>query len=316
MEEARQNQGLVTHRGFVELVGRLVYAGQVLVWLKPLIYMAPLHAWKSAISPRTVATLAQTVMVVLLFIAEMLQKGYHRTSGRSSLKGQGQPFRTDAECDETKIVLGGWELDETGRPKEARWFAVEVKREEAPWLFETDHLPSRSTVAELLSSLVALEVFGYFERGQGPRHLVLEAGTDNLATEHISKKGSSNKFLLAYVQMQLGLKCYLCGLVFKLQWRPREVNVEADDLTNWKFDKFTASKRCHVDWKKLDWAMMEKLCNSEGRSEVGVRRGTKHLRCRPGRRKDRRWRLRQSGDSAEGGVMDFLLHHFGTYVVL
>ena len=114
-------------------------------------------------------------------------------------------------------------------------------------------------MAELLASLVALGAFGYFEKGKGPRHLLLEAGTDNLATEHITKKGASNKFPLAYVQMQLGLKCYLYGLVFKVCWRPREVNVEADDLTNLKFHRFSMSKRCEVEWKKLDWTIMEQL---------------------------------------------------------
>ena len=71
VEDARRNEGIVTHRSFVELVGRLVYAGQVLVWLKPL--MAPLHAWKGAIAPGTAATLPQTVSVILLFIAKMLE---------------------------------------------------------------------------------------------------------------------------------------------------------------------------------------------------------------------------------------------------
>ena len=71
VEDARRNEDIVTHRSFVELVGRLVYAGQVLVWLKPL--MAPLHAWKGAIAPGTAATLPQTVSVILLFIAKMLE---------------------------------------------------------------------------------------------------------------------------------------------------------------------------------------------------------------------------------------------------
>ena len=47
---------MVTHRSFVELVGRLVYAGQVLVWMKPL--MAPLHAWKSAVAAGTAVALS------------------------------------------------------------------------------------------------------------------------------------------------------------------------------------------------------------------------------------------------------------------
>ena len=89
--------------------------------------------------------------------------------------------------------------------------------------------------------------------------MVVEAGTDNLATEHITRKGGSNKFPLSYVQMQLGLKCFLHGLVFQLQWRPRETNEEADDLTNLKFEKFSLEHRCEVSWKQLDWTMMEGL---------------------------------------------------------
>ena len=85
-------------------MGRLVYAGQVLTWLKAL--MAPLHAWKGAIAPGTAAVLPQTVSVILLLTAEMLKKGFHRTSGRSPLKERRQSFRTDAKCEVDRIVLG------------------------------------------------------------------------------------------------------------------------------------------------------------------------------------------------------------------
>ena len=104
-----------------------------------------------------------------------------------------------------------------------------------------------------------IKVFGYFKPGARPRQVELEAGTGNLATEHISRKGSSNKFPLAYVQIQLGLKCYLSGLIFRLRWRPRETNVEADDLTNLKFDRFSMDRRCLISWKELDWSMMDEL---------------------------------------------------------
>ena len=247
-----------------ELVGRLVYAGQVLTWLKAL--MAPLHAWKGAIAPGTAAVLPQTVSVILLLIAEMLKKGFHRTSGRSPLKERRQSFRTDAKCEVERIVLGGWELGEAADPGQARWFAVEVRPDEADWLFDTSHLPSRSTVAELLAALVALEVFGHFAQGKRPRQVLLEAGTDNLATEHITRRGSTGKFPLAYVQLQLALKCFLHGLVFKLNWRPREVNVEADDLTNFKFGRFDPQRRLEVSWKDLDWSIMTELL--QFRSEV------------------------------------------------
>ena len=114
-------------------------------------------------------------------------------------------------------------------------------------------------MAELLAALVALEVFGHFRKAAKPQRVVLEAGTDNLATEHVTRKGASNKFPLSFVQMQLGLKCYFHGLVFQLKWRPRETNVEADDLTNQRYDKFNPERRCPVEWQDLDLTILEEL---------------------------------------------------------
>ena len=199
VEEVQKNGGLVAHRSFVELVGRLVYAGQVLCWMKP--FMAPLHAWKGALAPGTVALMPQTVSVILLFIAEMLKKGHHRTSGRSPQTGAPQAFRTDAKCEPGKIVLGGWELGKDQEPRKARWFSLVITPQEAPWLFELGSTAAASASAELLATLVALEVFGHLKGSPSPKKILVEAGTDNLATEHISLKESSNKFPLAFIQM-------------------------------------------------------------------------------------------------------------------
>eukprot|EP00435_Cladocopium_sp_Y103_P049925 s2541_g15.t1 len=257
IREAQANQGVVAHRSFVELVGRLVYASQVLTWLRS--FLSPLHAWKAAIAPGTVATMPRMVSVVLLFISSMLQDGYHRTSGKSPTKKEGQAFRTDAKCEEGRVVLGGWETGRACDPSKARWFALEVLPGDAPWLFEKEKVEAMSTTAELLASLVALEVFGFFEGKAPPSKVLVEAGTDNLATEHISHKDASNKFPLALVQAQLALKCFLYGIVFRLEWRPRETNVEADALTNLDFGKFDLNLRQNVRWSDLDWKLLEKL---------------------------------------------------------
>eukprot|EP00435_Cladocopium_sp_Y103_P006405 s3783_g2.t1 len=263
IRDAQANQGVVAHRSFVELVGRLVYASQVLTWL------------------RTVATMPRMVSVVLLFISSMLQDGYHRTSGKSPTRQEGQAFRTDAKCEEGRVVLGGWETGRACDPSRARWFALEVLPGDAPWLFEKEKVEAMSTTAELLASLVALEVFGFFEGKAPPTKVLVEAGTDNLATEHISHKEASNKFPLALVQAQLALKCFLHGIVFRLEWRPRETNVEADALTNLDFAKFDLKLRQHVRWSDLDWKLLEKLLSfrdevrswSEMRKRLPVRDG-------------------------------------------
>ena len=48
-------------------------------------------------------------------------------------------------------------------------------------------------------------------------------------------------------------------LVFRLQWRPRETNQEADDLTNEEFNKFDPKLRCEIIWEELDWPILDQL---------------------------------------------------------
>ena len=45
----------------------------------------------------------------------------------------------------------------------------------------------------------------------------------------------------------------------QLEWRPRETNTEADDLTNQVFDKFDLEKRIDISWKQLKFPMINLL---------------------------------------------------------
>ena len=45
----------------------------------------------------------------------------------------------------------------------------------------------------------------------------------------------------------------------QLEWRPRESNVEADDLTNLEFGKFDLKRRINVSWSELEFPMIEML---------------------------------------------------------
>ena len=44
-----------------------------------------------------------------------------------------------------------------------------------------------------------------------------------------------------------------------LDWRPREENVEADQLTNLDFGSFSTSNRINVEWKDLSFPMISLL---------------------------------------------------------
>ena len=66
VEAIFRDQGLIEHWRFVEFVGRLVYASQVLVWMNP--FICPLHSWKAAISGGSVVTAPRMVMTVLAYL--------------------------------------------------------------------------------------------------------------------------------------------------------------------------------------------------------------------------------------------------------
>ena len=256
IDSAEKGRGLLDHRRFVEFVGRSVYASQVLYWLRP--FMAPLHRWKGAQVPGTVAVAPRLVMLTLTYIREMLKEGHAQISCRGPPPVGFDAFRTDAKAAEDYFVLGGWETLTSLEPGQARWFSLKVMSKEHPALFnEKGEAEGLSTVAELLATLVGLHAFGWLE-SKGC-YFSVTAGTDNLANETVTVKNNTSRFPLAYVQMQLSHSLYRCGGHLKLNWRPRELNTLADELTNEVFDHFDQSKRVHVGLDDLDLGLMHKL---------------------------------------------------------
>ena len=81
-------------------------------------------------------------------------------------------------------------------------------------------------------------------------------GTDNKAADLLVQKRLSTKVPLMFILIDYLAHCESIGIRCQLDWRPRDVNVnvEADDLTNQTFDKFSLARRiqcCCEDWKFL-----------------------------------------------------------------
>lgn len=256
IEEMRKAGGVVLLRRFNEFVGRLGFVARVLVWLKP--FMAPLYAWSSVLDRSSVATAPRLVSLVLRFLSEQLHDcTYVHTCRRPEGPSQ-ELFRTDAKCELGRVVLGGVHLIS------GAWFSVELRPEQAPYLFK-DGGESQwaSTTAELLVVLVALYLFGLV--GDHAKFVTapikISAGTDNLANEHLIKKGLTTRWPLCLVYMQMTKALMGAGLIVQLNWRPRDQNSLADALTNEDFSGVDMQKRIHVVWNKLDFAWIWKLWN-------------------------------------------------------
>ena len=256
IEEMRKAGGTVLLRRFNEFVGRLGFVARVLVWLKP--FMAPLYAWSSVLDRSSVATAPRLVSLVMRFLSEQLHDcTYVHTCRRPEGLSQ-ELFRTDAKCELGRVVLGGVHLIS------GAWFSVELRPEQAPYLFK-DGGESQwaSTTAELLAVLVALHLFGFV--GGPVKHVTtpikISAGTDNLANEHLIKKGLTTRWPLCLVYMQMTKALMDSRLMVQLNWRPRDQNALADALTNEDFSGVDIQKRIHVDWVKLDFSWIWKLWN-------------------------------------------------------
>ncbi|CAE8637632.1 unnamed protein product [Polarella glacialis] len=102
---------------------------------------------------------------------------------------------------------------------------------------------------------------------------------------------SSTKMPLGLLLMQLATTLSLRRLQLRLDWRPREENSEADDLTNDRFSDFDETERILISWEQVDKSLLEKLllCQEEYEDELSAlkkreapapKRKGKEKRCR------------------------------------
>ena len=132
-----------------------------------------------------------------------------------------------------------------------------------PYLFKPGGGGSQwaSTSAELLASLAALHAFGWLAHSPKRRSVVfsLTAGTDNAANDSLSTKRSTTKWPLMLINMQLSSALARARLSLNLKWRPRQENVEADNLTNEVFDGFSPGARIGLQLADIDLSLVKSL---------------------------------------------------------
>ena len=268
--------GLVLMRRFAEGLGRLSFTAQAVFWLKP--SLAILYTWSASAPGGAVWKIPSMVRCALTYLkSELLVENCKLYCGAKSYSEEKELFLTDAKCENTRVVLGGWDTSKTSDTRKARWFSLELTPSDVPWLFRPEKGSSwSSTSAELLATWVALQVFTQ----DVPQHGLFRsavAGTDNQANEGTTENRSSTKWPLCVVMMQLSSTMKKRNMLLKVKWRPREFNQDADDLTNAKFHNFDPTLQIRVQWESLCKPVIDLLApfNDEF---------SKHLSERPKRR--------------------------------
>ncbi|CAE7267906.1 FCPC [Symbiodinium sp. CCMP2592] len=256
--EARSSKFVVSVRRFAEFLGRLGFVARLLVWLKA--HLAPLYSWRAAVNDSSVARMPDTVILTLEYLDLTFRDMTFKVAAARSVKRAGVAFRTDAKCADGYVVLGGWDC--AGTTQESRWFSLRLTPSEAPYLFDSEgHSQWASASAELLATLAALHIFGHLEAGPTRRLMKVEvlAQTDNKSNEGLTRKGSTTRWPLLMVNMQLTHVLMKAGLRLNLGWRPRDENQEADDLTNEIFDRFSEELRVPVQYSELPLSFLHTL---------------------------------------------------------
>ena len=172
-------------------------------------------------------------------------------------------MRVDAKAEGLLICIGGLMpvASSDGRisVKDSPWFSVVLDEITAPWAYSKGEPYRTISALELLATLVALLVFHKFLAQTSDKSYakvglsVVEGFTDSRVATHVAGHMSSTKFPLCVVAMELSAQLEDLKPSLSLEWAPREVNQEADDLTNEKFEAFSDRLRVPVVLKDLPW---------------------------------------------------------------
>ena len=105
----------------------------------------------------------------------------------------------------------------------------------------------------------------------GDARVSLTALTDNLGNAHVLRKFGSSRYLLSIIAMELATQLDRRGIDLDLQWVPRWQNQEADDLTNERFDDFSAENRIDVQFESLRFLVMDRLLTKGGQLDAELK---------------------------------------------
>jgi hypothetical protein len=95
--------------------------------------------------------------------------------------------------------------------------------------------------------------------------------TDSQVSARVVQKHMSTKFPLYIVAMEMSAQLEARGARLLAEWAPRELNQEADDLTNGIFEGFDPAKRLASGWGDLDFLVLDRLLDEASAFQEDIR---------------------------------------------
>ena len=254
------NNGMVSTRECRAALGRFAFSAVLLRHLLP--FLGPFYAWSAALDDSSVWPLPAALIIMARWLAAQLAKRRLVDLRLPPWKRHDKTFKADARADGDIVVIGGFESnsEEDSDLHDCRWFSISLDPVNCAWAFEKHGEAFRCIAAlELLATLVCIMVFQPEHSDQTLTNIAMTALTDNQGNEALVVRNLTSKYPLYLVLLELAEQLDSRQLQLELRWTPREKNQGADDLTNFKFEKFDVAKRIIVELAKLPWIVLPQL---------------------------------------------------------
>ena len=250
-------EGTVGTMVFAGGLGRLNFAASALYHERP--WLGPLYAWISGViregSPR--ATIPWGVRFILKWLIQRFREAGRVMVVPELPTERGELFRSDAKAENGRAFVGGWDLSRGSDPKRARWWYLEVTKEEFPWAYAKENDPNRVIATlELLGTILSLMIFDYSEETLKKGRCTITGETDNQGITLAMRKFMSTKWPLSALLVEMSEQLRARNIELHLDWLPREKNQEADDITNQNFSAFSPENEIKVVPKELPWIVL------------------------------------------------------------
>lgn len=150
--------GHVDLRDLAAVLGRLCFALGPLEHARP--FLAPVYTWGAAMGRKGRAVLPWSMKFIFTHLRRQFTDERRTALVQPRSADLGMAFRADAKAAGQIAVIGGWECLGGIPPGRARWLAVELSRESAPWAYSKGE-PFRAIAAlELYATLMSIVAFG------------------------------------------------------------------------------------------------------------------------------------------------------------
>ena len=241
-------------------LGRFAFSAILLRHLLP--YLGPFYAWVAALGDGAVLPLPAALMILLKWMGEQVQQKSLVNLRLTKPRRMQKSFLADAKADGEEVCIGGYMVDsnDPSNTKEAKWYSIQLNRQNCPWAFVKQGQAFRCIAAlELLATLMSLILLCPVNEETTEAEMAMEAFTDNLGNEGLVVKNLTSKFPLYLILLELTEQLKYRKVQLELTWIPRERNQAADDLSNGKFDLFSPQNRVLADLSTVQWLVLPEL---------------------------------------------------------